>query len=362
MIKQLKTFTVNVVAGANVATIGVMLLVGFADRFDPMSHPFIACLGLAFPVFLVINLAFLFFWLTFKRRFALIPIAGYFLAFAPIRVYMPLNMPADMPDSVIKVLSYNVQSYSGAPRYTDSFDMIYEYLKGCGADIVCLQEDVDSWRGSKTRLMEIFPYADTTHVGSTNMNGVGIYTRFPILKKERIPYASTGNGSVAYYLDIGGDTVVVVNNHFESNHLSLEERRMYKEMLKGDVGKDTARTESKKLIHKLGEAAGLRAPQADAVHEYIASHKSYPLIVCGDFNDNPISYTRRVVAEGLTDCFVATGRGIGLSYNQKGFFVRIDNIMCSDAFEPYNCMVDNSIDASDHYPICCWLKKHEKGR
>lgn len=359
MIKQLKTFTVSVVAGANVATIAVMLVVGNADRFDPVSHPFMACLGLVFPVFLIINLIFLFFWLTFKRRFALIPVAGYFLAFAPIRVYMPLNMPSDMPDSVIKILSYNVQLYSGAPRYNDSFDMIYDYLKSSEADIVCLQEDFDSWRGSMTRLSEIFPYADTTHVGRGNINGVGIYTRFPILKKEIIPYTSRGNGSVAYYLNIGGDTVIVINNHFESNHLSLEERRMYKEMLKGDVGKDTARTESKKLIHKLGEAAGLRAPQADAVHEYISCHSRYPMIVVGDFNDNPISYTRRVVGEGLTDCFVATGRGIGLSYNQKGFFVRIDNIMCSDDFVPYNCMVDNDIDASDHYPVICWLKKRD---
>ncbi|MGN1264170.1 MAG: AP endonuclease, partial [Prevotella sp.] len=57
---------------------------------------------------------------------------------------------------------------------------------------------------------------------------------------------------------------------------------------------------------------------------------------------------------------VATGRGIGLSYNQQGFYVRIDNIMCNDGFTPYNCKVDNKIDASDHYPIFCWLKKRDK--
>ena len=106
-----------------------------------------------------------------------------------------------------------------------------------------------------------------------------------------------------------------------------------------------------------GEAEG---PQAEAVHQYIEAHRQYPIIVCGDFNDNPISYSRRIIAQGLTDCFVETGRGVGLSYNQKGFFFRIDHIMCSDHFKPYNCSVDNKIDASDHYPISCRLKLSHK--
>ena len=62
------------------------------------------------------------------------------------------------------------------------------------------------------------------------------------------------------------------------------------------------------------------------------------------------------IAKGLTDCFAETGRGLGLAYNRKGFYFRIDHILCSDHFTPYNCQVDDKIDASDHYPILCWLK------
>lgn len=361
MIKQLKTFTVRMVAGANVATVIVMLMVGFSDRLDPVSHPVLACAGLAFPVFLIINLGFLFFWLMFKRRMALIPVVGYLLAYAPVRVYMPLNLPADMPDDVIKVLTYNVQGYSGRPRYNGAFDKIYDYISWSGADIVCLQEDLAPRSADKARLDSLYEYSDTTHFGErTVFNAIGLYSRYPILRKERIAYQSKMNGSVAYYLLVEGDTVIVINNHFESNHLSFDDKRRYKEMLKGDVGKDSAKAESKKLIFKLADAAATRGPQADSVHAYIEAHRHYPTIICGDFNDNPISYTRRTVAKGLTDCYVSTGRGIGLSYNQKGFFVRIDNMMCSDHFTPYNCKVDNKIDASDHYPVFCWLKMKEK--
>lgn len=360
MIKQLKAFTVNMVAGANVATVVVMLMVGYADHVNPVNHPVLSCLGLTFPVLLAVNMLFLFFWLAFKRRMIVIPVAGYVLAYFPIRVYLPINMPEDMPDDVIKVMSYNVQNYSGKPRYDDATDLIFDYIKECDADIVCLQEDMGSIYGVRRKMNRLYAYTDTTSFGFGGVNAVGIYTRYPILAKERIGYASRGNGSVAYFLDIDGDTVIVINNHLESTHLSLDDRRKYKDMLKGEVEKEAARTESKKLIHTLGNSAALRAPQAEAVHEYVASHSRYPIILCGDFNDNPISYARRTIAQGLTDCYVSTGRGIGLSYNQKGFFVRIDNIMCSEDFKPYNCKVDNKIDASDHYPIYCWLKKQDK--
>lgn len=359
MISGLKTFTVRMVAGANVATVIIMLMVGFAGYVDPRDYPVLSCLGMAFPIFLVINLLFLFFWLIFKWRMAVIPVVGYAMAYLPISIYMPINMPADMPDGVVKVLSYNVQSYSGKPRYDGAFELIFDYVRQCDADIVCIQEH--NLSGTKKQRMDsLYAHSDTVRIGTKVQSTLAIYSRYPILRKERISYPSEGNGSAAFYLDIKGDTVLVVNNHFETTHLSLDERRMYKEMLKGEVEKDSMKTESKKLIYKLGESAALRAPQADTVRAYIARNSRYPVIVCGDFNDHPLSYTRRVVVDGLTDCYVKTGRGIGLSYNQKGFFVRIDNMLCSDDIIPYNCKVDNKIDASDHYPIFCWLKMGDK--
>ena len=364
MIKQLKTFTINMVAGANIATVILMLCSGFSDRLNPADHPQLSCFGMAFPIFLVANLLFLFFWLTFKWRKAWIPILGYALAYIPISIYLPVNMRQDLPEGTIKLLSYNVCQYGGNNKYKQGFDTIYNYLKRQNADIVCLQEDADTWRRFVMhRYAKIFPYNDTTifRNNAEGTNGVGIHTRFPILKKERIWYKSLANGSVAYYLKMdNGDTLLVINNHLETTHLSKEDRANYKRMLRGKMERDTVKEESMLLLEKLAKAAVKRAPEADAIHAYIEAHRQYPIIVCGDFNDNPISYSRHTIAQGLTDSFVETGKGLGLSYNQKGFFFRIDHIFCSDHFEPYNCQIDNEMDASDHYPIICWLKMQEK--
>ena len=361
MIKQLKTFTINIFAGANVAIVLLMLLAGYSDRINPVSFPLLSNMGMIFPLFLLVNLAFIFFWLTFKWRKVWIPIVGYLLAFPPIALYMPMHSAQDVPEGAIKFLSYNVCSYTGIDHYKDNqgFDTIYNFLAKQDADIVCLQEDVDTWRRYVFyRYQKIYPYNDTIFfiTESNHMNGMGIHSRFPIIRRERIPYESRANGSVAWYLQVDNDTVLVVNNHLETTHLSSEERLLYEEMLKGKVKRDTVKEESKALLAKLGRSNAIRATGAEAVHRYIEQHRQYPIIVCGDFNDNPISYSHHIIAKGLTDCFENTGRGLGLSYNRKGFFFRIDHILCSDHFMPYNCCVDDEIDASDHFPIYCWLK------
>ena len=363
MIKQLKSFTVNLVAGANVATVLLMLLAGYADHINPEQFPMLSNMGMTFPVFLLANMLFIFFWLTFKWKKLWIPILGYALAYPPLAVYLPLHNTQQVPEGTIKLISYNVCQYGGNFKYEFGFETVYKYLKEQDADIVCIQEDVDSWRRFVFQWYEkIYPYNDTTIFNKrpSSMNGVGIHSKFPILKKERIPYQSEANGSVAYFLKIGNDTVLVINNHLETTHLSTEDRTRYKEILKGDVKRDTLKEESLVLLSKLGQSSAKRAPQADAVHEYIEAHKQYPTIVCGDFNDNPISYSRRTIAKGLTDCFVETGKGIGLSYNQKGFYFRIDHIMCSKDIRPFNCEIDDEMDASDHYPIICRLKIADK--
>ena len=221
MIKQLKAFTINIIAGANVATVLLMMASGYADHIQPTEHPMLSNLGMLFPFFLFANLLFVFFWLTFKWRKLWIPILGYILVFSPICTYMPLNTTQEVPEGTIKLISYNVCQYGGNYKYEQGFDTVFNYLKRQEPDIVCLQEDVDTWRRFVfQRYQKVFPYNDTTIFRKSTLgtNGVGIHTRFPILKKERIPYESSANGSVAYYLDMDGDTLLTVEREDEKRY------------------------------------------------------------------------------------------------------------------------------------------------
>ena len=79
---KLKQFTVNLIAGANVATVVLMLAAGYSDRIHPADMPLVSTLGMTFPFFLIANLLFLLFWLGGERevRFSCLVLAVYFLA------------------------------------------------------------------------------------------------------------------------------------------------------------------------------------------------------------------------------------------------------------------------------------------
>ena len=85
-----------------------------------------------------------------------------------------------------------------------------------------------------------------------------------------------------------------------------------------------------------------------------------PVVVCGDLNDSPISYSCHRLSSRLKSAFRQSGNGLGLSYNQKGFYFRIDHIFVSDYWQTYETHVDKTVPWSDHYPMITYLKKHKK--
>lgn len=364
--KKIGRFFLQMMMGANVVTILLLLLSGYCDHVNPERFPLIACMGLVFPFLLLANLTFLVFWVAVSWRKLWLPLAGLALACVPINIYIPLNTPQQPAEGSIKVLSYNVHGFSGMVWGQDIFDSVFHYICRQQPDIVCLQEGHDSWRHCERQFAKVFAYNDSVRI-STNerksINSIQLHTRYPILRKERIPVSSVTemNGAAAFYLDYEGDTLLLVGCHLENVHLDNKDRVAYKTILKGKMQRDTAKNESRLLVGKLCGAFAVRARQAKAVRDYVEQHRhGHPVIVCGDLNDTPISYARRQVCGHLTDAFVECGRGFGLSYNQKGFNFRIDHLFCSDHFIPQQCTIDAEMSPSDHYPLICWLKKRDK--
>lgn len=358
IVKKLKGFTIAVVAGFNAATICIMILTAYADHLYPVSHPVLSVVGLCFPVLLIFNLLFLVFWLVFKWRMAWIPVLGYAICLPAIKVYMPLNPSSDVPEGALKVISYNVFSFGGNDGYKD----ILDFLARENADIVCMQEANAGVRTEEVDIIlaKTYRYRDTFWHSGQGTNCVTLLSKYPILNHKRIQYDSESNLSAAWTVDVNGKKVIVINNHFESNKISDDEKAEFKRMIKGKLSNAETKIESRSLLRQLASAAKKRAPEVDSVAAYIKRHPGESIILCGDFNDSPLSYSRHKLASLLTDCYVATGFGPGISYHVGGMYVRIDNIMCSSDLQPYNAKVLNQISASDHYPICCLLKKDIK--
>ena len=75
-----------------------------------------------------------------------------------------------------------------------------------------------------------------------------------------------------------------------------------------------------------------RAEQADSVALRI--HDGTPrVIVCGDFNDTPMSYTYRRMRGDFVDAFKRKGQGMVFTYRRLMGVLRIDYLFHSDDFE-----------------------------
>ena len=80
IVRKFKKLTLHLLATANILVVVALLVTGYAGHVSPASHPTFEVLALAFPIFLLLNLSYLLFWLVFHYKYALIPIAGFLLS------------------------------------------------------------------------------------------------------------------------------------------------------------------------------------------------------------------------------------------------------------------------------------------
>lgn len=332
-----------------------LLLCAYSPYFSPVEHPVLACAGLCLPFFGVVNLLLFFFWLLVKRKYIVFPLLFFIAGGKALWTYSPFNLTQSVEGvNPVKFMTYNTMGMrTEKDEEGNPTNPILEYLKTSDADIVCLQEYPVHDRRIRKGLGGVYPYIKT--LGINENYGLACLSKFPILSVKRVPYVSENNGSMLLRIKMEKDTLALICNHLESNKLNSQDKEMYKELLKSP-DEQKMKKDGKYLLHKLADAVAIRAIQADSVARAIEKNRCRYMIVCGDFNDSPVSYTHRVISRNLQDAYVEAGFGPGFSYNQNFLYFRIDHILATEAFKVLKCKVDRSITASDHYPVWCLLE------
>ena len=348
----------------NLAVALVLIGCAYSPLLPPATLPLFSLAGLAFPFALAGNILFIIAWLLVRRRYAWLSVIACFLCMPQIRAFVPFNMDHQKaPSDAIKLVSYNILSTNLTPSTANRDNPLITYLEECGADIICLQEfpfaSLNSSAKAK-KLLADYPYRSYNVSKDAEMaaNFLCCLSKYPILSVEKLDFgSSTSNGCTKYRILHDTDTIVVYNCHLQSNQLDSNDKSAYEQLL-AKPQKDNIKTdETKTLVKKLRDASVKRAEQADIILADVCQETSPYIIVCGDYNDSPISYTRRQLTAKLDDAFIGSGNGPGISYNRNKMYYRIDHILHSSAFESYACKVDHTVKISDHYPISCYLEK-----
>lgn len=348
---------VSGLVGANIATIVLMWASCLTTFLSPVEHPRISQGGLLFPIFLALNLLFLVAWLIVHWKWVVLPVVGILGCWGFVRDYIPVNVFKDgVSGKGYKVISFNVAGF--ANDSVNGFDgwASKEYIAKSNADLIFLQEYPSGTRISNDLEKEM--KSQGYYVKSRG--GLCIYSKWPFIGEaiHQIENVQT-NGSYAWLLNIDGDTAFVINNHLQSNAISPEEKQIYGEAIE-DYDRDKMKSSGKLLLSRLSKAASKRAEQTQTVCELIKKHERYSTIVAGDMNDTPVSYTYQQISSLLDNAFECSGNGLGISYNRKGFPVRIDHIFVSKDFLTDSTYIDKKIRSSDHRPIVTRVYKSAK--
>ena len=254
-------------------------------------------------------------------------------------------------------MSYNLYLFQNVDGNTDkekTANEVIRMVREQSPDFLCCQEFTGFKKGvTRNKCIEMFsdsigmPYVYFNR--KSNFGGNVIFSKYPIKK------VTTGGGfsneelyGVLVEVDAGTKgKFYLANIHLVSNLITSSEIKVLTSTSEDQQKLDTV---SREVYHKLQKAFSLRSDQVKAMLEGIPE-SGLPVILCGDFNDTPLSYTyRRLQKAGYSDAFVTSGQGIKPTYAGNLPLIRIDYFWVNDKVTPLRF---NRIrkKLSDHYPI-----------
>ncbi|MFA5649018.1 MAG: endonuclease/exonuclease/phosphatase family protein [Bacteroidales bacterium] len=344
---------------------GFFLLLSYLSVYaEPTLFWYLGFIGLLYPFILLINVAFLVYWIARWEWFFLYPALLIIIGLSHFANFFqfPFSKNNLETDSDLKVISYNVNlfhlySWSKEPP---TFNSVYAFLRSESPDIVCLQEFyVDSIQFTENDARQMFKYnAHFGYIVNRPKSGYGMatYSRYPIVDTGELKFDNSANACIFTDILVGNDTLRVYNIHLQS--FRLEERNL-NFLLSQEYRKESqTMDEIKDISFRFRDALRKRAHQVDKVTEHMFS-SPYPVIACGDFNESPISYNYHRMTKQLNDAFVEAGVGVGHTY--KGFFpsFRIDYILYNPKFTATSYS-SPKIYHSDHFPVVTTLAKKKE--
>ena len=338
-----------------------LLISYLAPITNPNSFWLIPFFGLAYPAFLLINIAFIIFWLLYRKSlFSLISLVailgGYnFIAkYVGFRESSAIEVPKSS-ENFIRVMTYNVHNFK---RYEDKLndiftkDEILNIIRKEQPDILCIQEFLSRPKSDynfKELLKEIlntkYYYFKPDMDNGYEAIGMAIFSKFPIKKSDNIHFDDSANGALFSDIEYKNKLFRIYNVHFQSISFQPEDYKYIKKVkgIEADV------TSSRRIGSRLKGAFKKRSNQISQIKDH-ASKCLIPYVIAGDFNDTPISYAVNEMSSGLVNSFYEKGSGLGVTYNGDFPNFQIDYILATKNFEVKNYRIVKK-ELSDHYAV-----------
>lgn len=335
-----------------VVGIGAMmsaLLCALCPLINPSSFVWFAFFGLAYWMIFFANVIILIILIALKsRRTLIVPIlALLFLIPGFTKSYSFGEKKENVAQ--LKVMTYNVgvfRDYKDEHRtVAEVKNSLAELVKKHNPDIICLQE---SGKWPKNTARNFSKTIDYKYYTFNPNNGNSYFSKYPLSNAYEF-----NDERLKKFVDVKKIKIdnkryfYLINCHFNSFGISREEIE-YINDTKNIV--NDSEVYAKSLIVKLKRGFERRTTTTELLLKNLPDN-DVPFVICGDFNDTPLSYTySRISKSGLKDAFITTSKGIGKTYCGSLPLLRIDYFWYNDKVEPieYERVKQTT---SDHYPL-----------
>jgi len=349
----------------NIGTIVWLGICAFVPYTSPTEVRNIALFGLTIPFAILANLFFVVFWLFTRKklRFLLSLLAlgiCYKLVFTVFAFNFGKNDMARLPGRV-KIMSWNAHGMGIFKKPHDkAFDKrILDFLAEENADIMSLPEyscpKTDMMKPYARQIIKAGNYKDfrfryDNTLGTTIFLGTAVFCKYPFrnyvaYKLSAITYLLQGDVELP-----DGRMLRMFFLHLSSFGLSDQDKAYIEEVKKNNSSLQTDKAKSRTFIWKFNHAYAMRAAEADKAAGIIAQ-SPYPVVICGDFNDLPASYTYTTIRGNLKDAFLEKGKGLGRTYNEISPTLRIDHMFYDPSILKPVGFECNYTPLSDHNPL-----------
>lgn len=354
----------NIIAFPATVVLGLLLMVsGLVPSISPATNSWLPLLGLAFPVFFLLMLLLFLFWLIQRKWRSLFALSCLLLNLGQASLYVQWNDTTaaekdleerkESLDEVVNcgtqtltVASYNAQLFGlyndessvgiVNTEYMPAMDSFLRVLKAESADVVCLQEVYAKAGGLKSlsRFLKSeggYDYSQSYTLSANRPYGMLVLSKYKIKRWQPISFGPN-TGNMAMWVDVevtdsqyqrGKPRIRIYNLHLQSFRFAKQD---YAVMQKQTQQQQLDIEGSKGIISRLRMGYQRRAEQVNLVKESMLAC-DFPKIVCGDFNDIPVSYTYRELSAGMKDAFGEAGRGLETTYKGSMPSFRIDYIL-----------------------------------
>lgn len=360
----IRRFSRNILLAINIFLILLLAVAYLSIYINPATTAFPALFGLAYPYIAAANVAMVIVWILFRRWYALLSALALAAGFGYIHNFIRFTNQGTEEHHELKLMSYNIRLfnfYEETEKNTHS--KMIQLLRKEDPGILCLQEYFvkgDPAAGER-KLMEGLGGRRHTHFklvksGGASRYGIATVSRYPIIYRGDVIHPGSSSLTIFSDIVVDTDTFRVYNNHLQSFRLRRVEGTLLSEIAGEQKGESVNKITG--IYKSLMQGFASRALQVDRVRRHMES-SPYPVIVAGDFNDTPVSYTYRVMRRGLKDAFVEAGYGAGFTYRGKYPPNRIDYVLYSEEIECTDFDIVK-VRYSDHYPVIAYFRRADR--